>query len=178
MQVETILLRLLLSVLLGSLIGFEREYRSKSAGLRTLMLISLGASIFTMMSTLIGTPGSPDRIASNIVTGIGFVGGGVIFKSESRMTGITTAATIWITAAIGMATGGGYYFTAICGSALILVVLLLFHLIERLVDNVSMMRHYTISCAYKQETTSQIEALFIQYKLKLRSKRYVRKHET
>ncbi len=79
---EEIIWKIILSIIIGGLIGAEREYRSKSAGFRTLTLICVGATLFTVFSQLIGAPGNPDRIASNIVTGIGFVGAGVIFKSD------------------------------------------------------------------------------------------------
>ncbi len=111
-----IVIKLALAVLIGGMIGAEREYRSKSAGFRTLTLICLGSTIFTIFSQIIGAgaaPGSgnPDRIASNIVTGIGFVGAGVIFKGDgtgSKVSGITTAAMIWVTAGLGIAIGAGY----------------------------------------------------------------------
>src|ERR1700743_1822320 len=105
-----IILKLLLAVLIGGVLGAEREYRSKSAGFRTLTMICLGATIFTIFSQIVGGAGNPDRIASNIVTGIGFVGAGVVFKGDgtTRVNGITTAAMIWVTAALGMAIGAGY----------------------------------------------------------------------
>src|ERR1700744_4735213 len=92
-----VLLKLILAVLVGGAIGAEREYRSKSAGFRTLTLICLGATLFTILSQLIGVRGAPERIASNVVVGIGFVGAGVIFKGDvhSKVNGITTAAMIW-----------------------------------------------------------------------------------
>src|SRR3981189_2650925 len=95
---EDIILKLALAIVLGGVLGAEREYRSKSAGFRTLPVICVGATLFTIFSQIIGGPGNPDRIASNIVTGIGFVGAGVIFKSDSfgRVNGITTAAMIWV----------------------------------------------------------------------------------
>ena len=99
-----IVIKLVLAVLIGGAIGAEREYRSKSAGFRTLTLICLGSTILTIFSVIIGTPGNPDRIASNIATGIGFVGAGVIFKGDgsgSKVSGITTAAMIWVTAGLG-----------------------------------------------------------------------------
>ena len=112
---QEIIIRFLLAALWGGLVGIEREYRSKSAGFRTMILISIGSCFFTMMSVGIG-PTNPDRIAANIVTGIGFLGAGVIFRGENRINGITTAATIWAVAAVGMGIGGGYYFAAGCGS--------------------------------------------------------------
>lgn len=96
------LYRLLIALGIGAIIGAEREYRSKSAGLRTMIMVSLSSCLFTMLSLKIGID-SPDRIAANILTGLGFVGAGVIFKDENRISGITTATTIWMTAALGMA---------------------------------------------------------------------------
>src|SRR5690349_11417101 len=111
---ETIILRLLLAAAIGGIIGVEREYRNKSAGFRTLILICMGSALFTNLSILIGDY-SHDRIASNIVTGIGFLGGGVIFKSDNGVNGLTTAATVWITTALGMTVGGGYYIASAVG---------------------------------------------------------------
>src|SRR5262245_32461881 len=102
---ETELLKLFISLIVGGVIGAEREYRSKSAGFRTIILITLGSTLFTIFSIQIGSATSADRIASNIVTGIGFLGAGVIFREGSRVSGITTATTIWIAAALGMGIG-------------------------------------------------------------------------
>ncbi|HXB45772.1 MAG TPA: MgtC/SapB family protein, partial [Puia sp.] len=96
---QDIIWKIVLSIIVGGLIGAEREYRSKSAGFRTLTLICMGATLFTAFSIQIGAPNNEDRIASNIVTGIGFVGAGVIFKGDFGVSGITTAAMIWATAA-------------------------------------------------------------------------------
>src|SRR5215831_10879164 len=118
-----ILTRFFLAALWGGLVGVEREYRSKSAGFRTMIMISIGACLFTMMSQWIGDKNNPDRIASNIVTGIGFLGAGVIFRGENKINGITTAATIWAVAAVGMSIGAGKYFAATVASIFILLVL-------------------------------------------------------
>jgi len=104
-----ILYRLLISFGIGTAIGLEREYRSKAAGLRTMIMICLGSTIFTQLSISLGGS-NPDRIAASIVSGIGFLGAGVIFKDGLSVSGITTATTIWITAALGMAVGVGEYF--------------------------------------------------------------------
>src|ERR1043165_5116362 len=117
-----IAVRLLISFAIGTAIGLEREYRSKAAGLRTMIMICLGSTIFTEISIHLGA-NNPDRLAANIVTGIGFLGGGVIFKDGLSITGITTATTIWISAALGMAVGAGEYFVAIVGSGVVLIVL-------------------------------------------------------
>src|SRR3954464_9304347 len=95
------LLLIFLSIVVGLIVGAEREYKSKSAGLRTLMLVCVGSCTFTILSIKIGTA-HPDRLAANIITGIGFLGAGAIFKDENKINGVTTACTIWITASLGM----------------------------------------------------------------------------
>ncbi len=132
-----ILIRFLLSLLWGGLVGAEREYRGKAAGFRTTIMISFGACFFTLMSNAIGGPGNPDRIASNVVTGIGFLGAGVIFRGNDRVNGITTAATIWTVAAVGMGIGGGYYFAAGCASFLILFILGVLPMMQRRIDSLN-----------------------------------------
>ena len=116
--------RLLLAAGLGAVIGLEREYHQKPAGLRTNILIALGSALITILSISIGTAGStPDRIAAQIVTGIGFLGGGAILRSGKSIHGMTTAATIWVNAAIGMACGAGEFATASAATGLTIVVL-------------------------------------------------------
>src|SRR5688572_2558290 len=126
-------IRLLVSFAIGAAIGFERQYQSKVAGLRTMIIICLGSTIFTEISLAIGGD-SQDRIASNIITGIGFLGAGVIFKDGLTISGITTATTIWISAALGMAVGAGEYFIATLGSVAVLVVLTVFENFKLLIS--------------------------------------------
>jgi putative Mg2+ transporter-C (MgtC) family protein len=137
-------LRLFLSFLIGAAIGVEREYRSKAAGLRTMIVICLGSTIFTELSFSFGS-NSPDRVAANIITGIGFLGAGVIFKDGLSITGITTATTIWICAALGMAVGVGEYFIALVGSVVVLVVLILFERLQEIVERLHQARTYKIT---------------------------------
>lgn len=160
-----ILVRFLLAGLWGGLVGAEREYRSKSAGFRTMIMISVGACFFTMMSTSIGEPNNMDRIASNIVTGIGFLGAGVIFRGENRINGITTAATIWSVAAVGMGIGAGYYFAAACASVLILVVLAVLPYCEEWIDRLHQSREYTLQCPYSEESIQKYENCFRRHGL-------------
>jgi putative Mg2+ transporter-C (MgtC) family protein len=155
---KEMLLRLGVAILLGAVVGIEREYRSKSAGFRTMILISLGACLFTMLSIAIGAPGSPDRIASNIATGIGFLGAGVIFRSENRVTGITTAATIWAVAAIGMAVGSGHERLAIAAGLLIVTVLALLPYAQLLIDTFNQAHTYTITIMSDSGLDAAIEA--------------------
>jgi len=91
-----------LALVLGAVLGVEREYRSKAAGFRTLTMISIGACLFTIISRHLGGEQNPDRIASNIVQGIGFLGAGVIFKDNVSVSGLTTATSIWVASAIGI----------------------------------------------------------------------------
>src|SRR5437867_12339455 len=101
--------RLLVATVMGGLLGAERELRRKSAGFRTNILIALGSAIFTIMSLTIAPNVDPSRIASQIVTGIGFLGAGTILRYRDRVHGLTTAATIWVNAALGIAAGAGEY---------------------------------------------------------------------
>src|SRR5580692_9534556 len=171
--ITDILVKLILAVLIGGAIGAEREYRSKSAGFRTLTLICLGATIFTIFSQYIGGPGNPDRIASNIVTGIGFVGAGVVFKGDgtSKVNGITTAAMIWVTAALGMTIGAGYLLVAGIGAVVILLVLFIFALLEDWIDRVNQIRRYKIVCPFENETLHRYEMLFKSHRLKFKRTR-------
>jgi len=130
-----LLLKLFLSLIFGAIIGFEREYRSKAAGFRTITIISIGSTLFTICSYKLGNPGNPDRIASNIITGMGFIGAGVIFKDGAFVSGLTTAATIWIAAAMGMALGIGEYSIATITLVFAIVVLSLFEKIQDLIDS-------------------------------------------
>ncbi len=120
-----LILKLFLSVVLGMLVGFERELKRKPAGMRTHSFVCLGATLFTIISIYISGSGQADisRIAAGVVTGIGFLGAGVIFKSEDRVRGVTTAAELWVMAAIGLAIGVGYYFAAVLTAFIVLIIL-------------------------------------------------------
>jgi putative Mg2+ transporter-C (MgtC) family protein len=125
-----ILVRVVLAAALGGAIGLERELREREAGLRTHMLVSVGAALFTLVSayawtdwrfsTEEGLVFDPTRIAAQIVTGIGFLGAGAIIRQGLSVRGLTTAATLWVVAAIGMATGAGYYAAAVITTVLVL----------------------------------------------------------
>jgi putative Mg2+ transporter-C (MgtC) family protein len=123
--VPATLARLTFAAILGGLIGLEREIRHKPAGLRTNLFICFGSAMFTILSdTLAGAhPGDHTRIAAQIIPGIGFIGAGSILHSRGAVTGLTTAATIFVVASVGMAAGGGLYLTAVFGTAMILIAL-------------------------------------------------------
>lgn len=120
--------RIALAAALGGAIGLERELRERAAGLRTHLLVSVGAAVFTLVSAYAwhdfhfgnGTTFDPTRIAAQIVSGIGFLGAGAIIRQGFSVRGLTTAATLWVVAAIGMASGAGYYSAAVLGTGLVL----------------------------------------------------------
>jgi putative Mg2+ transporter-C (MgtC) family protein len=127
--------RLLLAAAIGGLLGAERELRRKSAGFRTNILIALGAAIFTIASGALASSGAdPTRIAAQIVTGIGFLGAGTILRNRDGVHGLTTAATVWVNAALGVAAGGGQYRLAIVGGTIVLAVLLVLGPIEAAIE--------------------------------------------
>ena len=132
-----VIIRILLAVILGSIIGFERERRHKPAGLRTIILVLLGSTLLTVMAVYIYTDfnagGNADigRIVGQIITGIGFLGAGAIIQGRGSIHGMTTAATIWVVAAIGIANGLGYYLIAIIATILTLMILMILGIMEK-----------------------------------------------
>jgi putative Mg2+ transporter-C (MgtC) family protein len=125
-------LRLTVGLVLGAIIGFERELSRQPAGFRTHSLVSLGAALFTVVSAF-GFSGSavdPTRIAAQIVSGIGFIGAGTILQYRGHIRGLTTAASLWSVAAIGTAAGAGLYVVAVIGTVLILVILAILDRVE------------------------------------------------
>lgn len=143
----------------GALLGFEREYRSKPAGLRTIIMITVGSTLFSILSFNV-TDISPDRIASNIVTGVGFVGAGVIFKEGINLKGITTAASIWAAAAIGMAIGFGAYWLAAVTLGVVLFTLIVLPKVEEQLDSNHLVKTYTISFAEANCSIELLEKIF------------------
>ena len=167
-----ILIKVLLSILFGALIGFEREYRSKAAGFRTITLISLGCTVFTILSGV-----SPDsRISANIVTGIGFIGAGAIFKDGFSVSGLTTAASIWVAAAVGMAVGmGEYLLSTICCTAAI-VILAGFEFLQIFIERFHQVRTYKVvfePALYDKSSEVIIERV-AELKLRLHTKKATR----
>jgi len=130
------ILRLVMAVVLGGLVGWEREVYHKPAGFRTHILVCLGACLFTIISYTFPCDGNlravdPSRIASGIVMGVGFLGAGAILHEQGSVKGLTTAASIWVVAAIGMATGAGFYTGAIITAVLVVIVLFVLNKIEK-----------------------------------------------
>ncbi len=147
------LISMLMAILCGGIIGFEREYRNKSAGFRTIVLITLGSTIFTIVSR--HGAGTDDRISANIITGIGFIGAGVIFKDQFSVFGLTTAAVIWTSAAIGMTTGIGYHALAFVFTIITLGILLLVTKIERLIGTLK--QEKMLSVTFRNPDFDQVQ---------------------
>lgn len=125
--------RLLLACLLGAMVGLEREAKRKAAGLRTNLLICMGAAFFTLLSAVLSGDSNPNKgqVASNIVQGIGFLGAGLILHNRNRVSGLTSAASVWVVASIGMACGAGLYGAATAAAIMVVVALELVGVLER-----------------------------------------------
>lgn len=125
--------RLLLACILGGVIGLQREIHRKAAGVRTNLLICMGAAFFTLLSAVLSGEANPDkgRVASNIVQGIGFLGAGLILHNRNRVNGLTSAACVWVVASIGMACGAGLYGAAALGTMIVIVALQLVGFLEK-----------------------------------------------
>jgi putative Mg2+ transporter-C (MgtC) family protein len=133
------LIKIGVAILCGGILGIERQYKNKTAGFRTIILICLGSAIFTLIAQRAGL-----GVNINVITGVGFIGAGVIFKDDIAVTGLTTAAVIWISAAIGMAVGAGDYLLGITSSVVTIIVLTTFHLLENYLDKIHHDRLYSV----------------------------------
>lgn len=154
---------------IGAVIGLEREFRSKPAGFRTMILICVGSCLYTIISKEAGVVGSSDRIASNIVTGIGFIGAGVIFKEGISVNGLTTAALIWITAAIGMAIGYHNYPLTILVSGMVLIALFVLEPVQRFINSLHRVKDYRIhTIEIAPDFKNALEVFFTEHDMKFR----------
>lgn len=159
-------IKLLVSLVLGASIGAEREYKGRNIGFRTIILITLGSTFFTIISFIIGEKNDPARVASNIVTGIGFLGAGAIFRDGLSVRGVTTASIIWISAAIGMACGIGQYELAVMVTLTVLLILLGFAWVQQFIDKYNKEMVYHITIDNDLELKLEIESAIKSYKLK------------
>jgi putative Mg2+ transporter-C (MgtC) family protein len=171
-------LKIVVALIAGGLIGLERESRDKAAGFRTIILISTGAALFTILSYKLGVDIEHSRIAANIVSGVGFIGAGVIFRGEGKVTGLTTAATIWIAAALGMGSGAGEYELVLMVVLVVFLVLWIFPFAERLIQLFRDHHQYVVSIKLDEELFNKINNLFEEGKLKIRFKTRIKKGDT
>ena len=161
--------------IIGAIIGLEREFRSKPAGFRTMILICVGSCLYTILSKEIGTAGTSDRIASNIVTGIGFIGAGVIFKEGITVNGLTTAALIWVTAALGMAIGYHNYPLAIVVSVMVVVALFVLEPVQRFINRFHKVKDYKIrTVELGRNFKAELEDFFRLHGLSFRCMKFVK----
>jgi len=158
--------KLIVSLVLGALIGAEREYKGRNIGFRTIILITLGSTLFTILSFILGKDTDPARIASNIVTGVGFLGAGAIFRDGASVRGMTTASLIWISAAIGMACGIAQYEFAVLVTFTTLVILLGFTGVQQFIDRYNQEKVYKITIENDLDLKLEIEKKMVSFKLK------------
>lgn len=170
-----IFLRLLLSMLLGGAVGWERESRRQPAGLRTHILICLGSTLLMITSIFIPQTfqnfqnGDPSRIAAQVVSGIGFLGAGAIFRLGTNVKGLTTAATIWVVAAIGLTVGAGVYAGALIGTLFILFVLTTLSKIEKKYFPVIHFKTFQLHFGSTKIETEPVFAILEKYRIKTHS---------
>ena len=148
LPMSTVALRLLAAFVLGGIIGLERERRDRPAGLRTNILVTVGAALVMMLSRLVaGDNADPGRIATGVVTGIGFLGAGTIIRSGSDVHGLTTAATLWVAAAVGLTVGIGSYSAAVVATAVIFITLTALRRLERYIGGMAAEQRISVQLA-------------------------------
>ena len=172
------LFKLIAAVIVGGVIGAERERHNKAAGLRTMILICVGSALFTIFSiSLAGSTFDPARIAANIVSGIGFLGAGVILREGGRITGLTTAATIWLTAALGMGIGGNQYILVAEAVLIVAAVLWVFPRFEDRLSIPTEVRTYVIVCINNWNKFKELKSLIKAQGLVINSYRQEKRGE-
>ncbi|HTD34566.1 MAG TPA: MgtC/SapB family protein [Candidatus Elarobacter sp.] len=165
MTVLEFTLRLALALVLGSVVGFERQYRQRMAGLRTNALVSIGAALFVMLSSF-NSMGDPTRIAAQVVSGIGFLAGAVIFREGLSVRGLNTAATLWATAAVGTLAGFGLLYQAAIGAVAILAAnVLLRPIVQRInrapVDGTEVVTSYEVRAVCREDVEDRVRQTMI-----------------
>ena len=165
---QEIVFRLLLAAFISGIIGIEREISNRPAGFRTHMLVTLGATLIMLISVDVFADSDPGRLAAQVVSGIGFLGAGTIMRTGNNIVGLTTAASLWVCAGIGLAIGAGYYVGAITTTVIILIILMSTGLLER---TVLRKRYGSIELAAvnRPGIIGDIEKLFASYKISIRS---------
>ncbi len=152
--------RLVLAGVLGGIIGLEREVKHRAAGLRTNMFICFGAAMYTLLSQkLAGVPADAARIAAQIIPGIGFIGAGSILHTRGLTTGLTSAATMFVVASVGMAAGGGHYLTAVFGTFVVLASLFLLGHLEETFNLKLLLNSYEVTGASIAEVSNEVNRI-------------------
>ncbi|MBQ4494020.1 MAG: MgtC/SapB family protein [Elusimicrobiaceae bacterium] len=157
-----IILRILIALLFGGVIGLERQYHDKPAGFATNTLICVGSAVFALLSVLSAyyLGGDPARIAAQIVAGVGFLGAGSILRDGNKISGLTTAAGIWLVAAVGMAVGYGQYFIGAVATASVLILQIFIRKLMTTFDYMQLYDSLTIKCSPKWQIVEKIKSVF------------------
>ena len=172
------ILKLALALLLGGIVGAEREYRDKSAGLRTMIFICVGATLFTILSRRLSSTGDPGRIAANVVSGVGFLGAGAILHQRRQVKGLTTAATGWLVAAMGMALGSNQITLAVYATVIALIVLAALPYVERLMASQHYEHLYELTCPLNPDLVEELRERIIAHKLHIVSQSIAKEDQT
>ncbi len=173
-----IILKILLAAMLGGIIGLERELAHKEAGLRTNILIAIGSALITILSGKIAAlsqVADPARLTAQIVSGIGFLGAGAIIQARFAVHGLTTAATIWTVAAIGIAVGSGFYLLAFLVTLLVVIVLTLFRFLQAYIERQKQNFVYLISTEEKAALLVEIRQVMTELNIRYASSRLKRR---
>ena len=172
---QVVIIRLVCALILGGIIGLEREFHGREAGFRTHILVTMGSALFTLLSLyfcetfkILGAT-DPSRIAAQVVTGIGFLGAGAIIRSGTSIRGLTTAASLWAMAGVGMATGAGFYSAALVCSFLVFSSLVLLTRIDRRLTRREIYRIIHIESAHSTGTMEEIRKILSQYRADVRN---------
>lgn len=162
LEQQQIFMRILVALILGGIIGLERQYHDKPAGFATNTLICVGSAVFAIMSitSAFYWGGDPARIAAQIVAGVGFLGAGSILRDGNKISGLTTAAGIWLVAAVGMAIGYGQYFIGVAATASVLILQLFVRRLMHVFDYVPLSDSLTIKCTPNLEIVEKIKSVF------------------
>lgn len=173
------LLRLGAAFLLAGIIGLEREFRDKPAGLRTMILIGVGACVFSLISQIgCGPYGDRTRMAAQIVSGIGFLGAGAIIRGRGSIVGLTTAATIWAVAAVGVAVGFGEYMLATSATVGVLLVLLMLNGLEKTIGRILDRQVYQFTAKRSPDVVDRVRSLFAGERLRAVRMRWFEEDES
>lgn len=174
MEIGVLALELLVSTVLTGIIGMEREWRNKSAGFRTHVLVGVGTTLLTHLSMHAFGGGDPSRIAAQIVSGVGFIGAGAILQRGHFVRGVTTAATLWVTMSVAMAVGVGWYGFAALVTAIVLVVLLFFEHLEFFLPSRRKRQSFRMRVSHAPEESDEITELLKESGGKVRRGEWIR----
>lgn len=165
-----IILRVLVGAVLGAVVGFERERQDQPAGLRTHMILVIGATLAMVLSVNLGylyarpgTPADPARLAAQVISGIGFLGAGAILRYGFTVKGLTTATSLWTMAIVGMAVGAGYYLIGVVTTALMLVVLVVLNILENRFVRTSVSRFISIEASYRKGVVKSVRHIVQEF---------------